>query len=493
MQLTLLLAIAILLAGHPGAAHGALGAGAWRQTRFSQTYRLAPTWNTEFCPERPTDRHQTRSREFQLSEAGEHYSFRSGRESFGSHDCLSENPAVKLQSFDPATRTTRCATPESLGTHEIEGHRLIQHADDVLVLRGEYHYFWKLKGHLCEAWMIEERRFERQQAAEPLRAEQTPEPVSPPPQAPEARSPPETAPPATPPEGGTTRPAREQVPSSGAAARPRIREHRLTFEVLLDEQEERPAGVQRGGAAIQRRLSGSAEAPVGGSRNVLLLTLGGGVALVLLAVVLLAVRLLRRQQTRPPDPLPERDGSEVVFFEPGLPSSVAGETGQPASPEREAPAAATAATAATAAPATAVAAAPPPPATAVAATLPSPAAAATSPSARDKVTCPRCGAQLPGDARFCPFDATPLAGPAAAGNEPLAIVRICPTCQQQFSAPLEACPADGSPLLPVLYESATAAPRPERKAHKVCPSCDARYAPEVSFCGRDGTPLVLKS
>lgn len=467
LQGMLLLDAAILtaiLAWGPAPVLAAPLAGTWRQTLHSQSYRLAPSWSNEFCPPRPPDRQIARVREFRLDTDGDRYTLRSGREVFGSHDCLSENPAVKLQGYDPAARLTRCATPETLGTHEVDSHRLVLRGEDALEIEGEYHFFWKLKGHMCEAWMTELRRFERvavPEPAEPAPTSEQPEAIPPPPQAEQPRAP---EPPAQPEPLPAELPLRKtrpgQEPGAQALAEPRAAPRprasaRADIELPRDERARQDVRQQRGGAAFQRRQSGNVESPASGNAWLLFLL----AALAASAVAVLPFVLQRRsRQGQPPDQ-PVLEEGELIFFHPEEPEPGRNELPVAQSLVKERPAV--------------------PPG----------------------IVCPRCGTELPPDARFCPFDATPLAASDAASSgqaqqalasrSPLDL-RVCPRCQRQYAGALDTCPADGAPLVAILCEARETASVRTGQAFKVCPLCDARYAPEVSFCGRDGTPLVLR-
>ncbi|MDY0060171.1 MAG: zinc ribbon domain-containing protein [Myxococcota bacterium] len=448
------IAILLFLGSWPAAADVAeLGEGAWRQVLQRQSYRFAPTWSAELCPPRPPDKGSTAARPVQLTGSTERYLFRSGRDTFGSHDCLSSNPALEFRGYDPASGTTRCQTPDSSATREEEEHRLIRRGEHALEITARFHYHWILKGAVCEAWMDEVRRFERTPPAPPP----APEPPPPPPEVAAPTPPPALTPPAAP-----TTPA--APPSAPPATRPR-ESSPSQLTVVLPEQRGGPREI-KGGAAVSHRRTGSLEAHgVTASRTLVLVgALVGLLLLGLLASLWLARRARQRAGLDTLLPLEaEHEPAELIMVE--LPAQ-ADEDPPPPSP---------AAPAATS----------PPPGSPAPVTVP----------ADEGPACPRCGRRLPAGARFCPFDGASVPTPATDPPSRPALptfVRICPECQAEYPPEQESCPRDGALLLTVFPLREPSAPSALPAVCKVCPTCDRRYPADISFCGADGTPLVMR-
>jgi len=380
--------------------------GPWRQVLQQQRYRLAQGWSTEYCPRRPADSRSARTLDLTLQGDGtptwELGGNRRGRA--GSHRCLSANPDVRFEAYDPGARRTRCATPAGVATREEEVHELHVQGPAALELRAEYHYRWALEGHTCEAWMSELRRYERT-LAEPAVAP-APPPPSPAPVAP-APEPLAAAPSPEEPERSASRaPAPDSRRRSGAEA----------FELRLAAGEEGPAGsAARGGAAVERR-AGQAEAPLGSRRAVWLALLVLLVAAAAAGVVLLRQRAAAAAPERGSGPPPPSSPRTCPECERRLdPDQIfCPYDGTQVGPLR-------------------------PPSNEL-----------------EHRICPLCQRAFPADWTHCPDDDLPLlsvfGGGASLAQVPALRLgpgaRICPTCGAARPRDQKYCSQDGSPLSP---------------------------------------------
>jgi hypothetical protein len=76
------------------------------------------------------------------------------------------------------------------------------------------------------------------------------------------------------------------------------------------------------------------------------------------------------------------------------------------------------------------------------ATVPDP-APTTSRDQVDKAFCTTCGKSIPAEAKFCPYDRTPIYRP---GSPTLASAPICPTCKRLLPVGAKFCPYDRTKL-----------------------------------------------
>jgi len=400
----LVLCAGLLLAGpEPGWAARPL-AGPWQQVLLRQRYRLSSAWNDEYCPPRPAQRSSRRPVAVELTGDGGRYSLRGGRHlRSGSHACISKNPAVKFTGYDAAQRTTRCSTSPQEATREEETHRLVQIDDEHIELRAQFHYLVVLKGHTCEAWMTEVRRFERA----PLPAAPPPEVATPPP-APDAG-------PATPVEVAAAEPPADTPATAGVD--PQGRRRRSSeggLELRLQGAKDERGGVASTKGAEELRRYGEVAGGRGPVGYLLALALG----LLALAAGTGGLVWLLRGSGRGAPRRPPSQG-------PGGADPEEHESVQPADAGPPEPGLGDAERAAT------VVDSPPP--------VPEPPGAAQP----ERQECPDCGRSLPPEARFCPFDGADLLPPPP---EPAAC-KVCPVCGATYGPRESFCGRDGAPLI----------------------------------------------
>jgi len=252
--------------------------GKWRHVRHSAKYDVK-AWGGS-CGAPPRDYARRPNKVWEATQSGGKLTLKRRRQRIGTHDCLSENPGIKLRSYDAGSKTTVCSTEPS-SPHPEKGRYVLKASLNRLRWTGKTEYDWSLSGTRCQASMRETWVFER--------VDPVPEPP-----------PPVAAAEAPPPEPVAAEPAAPVAARepTGRPGRPRVRPQQQEGEggIILQLGGAEGAGGAEGlgGLADERHQVG-----VASSRRLTTVAIAIVLATVAIALFAGAFLLVSRRRRRP--------------------------------------------------------------------------------------------------------------------------------------------------------------------------------------------------